>query len=371
MWSQKKETNGEERAQLGRTPKKEITWPSPLAEQGFYGIAGDFVKMVDPHTEADSVAILIQFLVAFGNVIGRQSYWEVEADRHHLNLDCVLVGETAKGRKGISHGQVKKIFKDTDPTWAANSKGGLSSGEGLIWAVRNEITRTVPIKTKGVITGYQEEVVDPGIEDKRLLVVEEEFASVLKVMERDGNTLSAIIRKAWDDGNLNNLTKNSPAKATGAHISVIGHITKDELRRYLTSTESGNGFGNRIKTWICVKRSKVLPEGGRIRDVNFNPLFMRINQAVEFGKKAGEIRKDKEATEIWAKVYPELSEGKPGLLGAVTSRAEAQVMRLACIYAILDESKLIGKEHLLAALSLWDYSEASAGIFSEMPPGTG
>ena len=38
----------------------------------------------------------------------------------------------------------------------------------------------------------------------------------------------------------------SPAKATDAHISVIGHITTDELRRSLTRTEAANGFANRL-----------------------------------------------------------------------------------------------------------------------------
>jgi len=66
-----------------------------------------------------------------------------------------------------------------------------------------------------------------------------------------------------DGRTLQNLTKNSPARATGAHISSIGHITADELRRYLTATESANGFGNR-QLWICTKRSKLLPEGGTI-----------------------------------------------------------------------------------------------------------
>ena len=37
-------------------------------------------------------------------------------------------------------------------------------------------------------------IVDPGIEDKRLWVVESEFATTLRVMQRDGNTLTAIVR---------------------------------------------------------------------------------------------------------------------------------------------------------------------------------
>src|SRR4051812_37288351 len=35
-------------------------------------------------------------------------------------------------------------------------------------------------------------------------------------------------------------------------------------------------------------------------------------------------------------------------------------MRLAAIYAVMDESYEIEHEHLLAALALWEYAEASA-----------
>jgi hypothetical protein len=44
----------------------------------------------------------------------------------------------------------------------------------------------------------------------------------------------------------------------------------------------------------------------------------------------------------------------------VTGRAEAQVVRLACVYALMDSSSAIESEHLKAALAVWDYAEASA-----------
>jgi hypothetical protein len=66
-------------------------------------------------------------------------------------------------------------------------------------------------------------------------------------------------------------------------------------------------------------------------------------------------------------VYPSLSEGKPGLIGRVLGRAEAQVMRVACIYALMDGYDTVGVDHLAAALAFWDYSEKSAiSIFGEM-----
>lgn len=195
--------------------------------------------------------------------------------------------------------------------------------------------------------------------DRRLLVLETEFASPLQVMKREGNTLSPTLRQAWDGGVLRILSKKLPAKASKAHISVIGHITRDELRRDLTSSEAGNGFANRF-LFMCVSRSKVLPEGGQLRKEDLTPLVERLRKAVAFARQAGELQRDAEAAAVWREVYPELSEGKPGLLGAVTSRAEAQVMRLATIYALLDSSPVIRKPHLLAALAVWDYAEASA-----------
>jgi len=155
------------------------------------------------------------------------------------------------------------------------------------------------------------------------------------------------------------LTKNSPAQATDAHISLIGHITTDELRRYLTATERGNGFANRF-LFVCARRSKSLPEGGAIAESEMQLLIERVREAVEFASRVGELERSEKARLLWYGVYADLSAGTPGLLGAVTSRAEAQVMRLACIYALLDSCDFVKAVHLRAALALWKYAEASA-----------
>jgi hypothetical protein len=331
-----------------------VEYPAPLEKAAFYGLAGEFVRRVLPETESDPVALLVQFLVGFGNIIGRVAYMLADGARHYLNMFVVLVGETAKGRKGTAWHHAWNILQAVDQAWCKNVVSGLSSGEGLIWAVRDPIAMTVKDKKTG---NYNTEIVDAGIEDKRLLVIEGEFASVLKVMTRKGNTLSPVIRSAWETGNLRTLTKNSPARATGAHISIIGHITRSEARRELTETESANGFGNRI-CWTAVRRSKCLPEGGQA--VGIADLVRRLKKAIEFAKTTGELKRDDAARELWARVYPTLSEGKPSLLGAVVARAEAQVTRYSGTYALLDCSNKINVDHLKAALALWRYHENSA-----------
>ncbi len=335
-------------------PVNQRSWPQ-MDKKAFHGLAGEVVHLINPHTEADPVAILIQVLVAVGNVIGRFCYYTADGTKHYLNLFVVLTGITSKGRKGTSSRHVINIFEQVDSSWTTNRiQSGLSSGEGLIWAVRD------PVVTSR--RGKQ----DPGVEDKRLLTLEGEFASVLRVLGRDGNTLSAVIRQAWDNGNLQTLTKNSPAKATAAHISIIGHITKDELRRELDKTEMANGLGNRF-LWLCVHRSKCLPEGGKIEKVDFKTVIQQLSKAVVFAKKRMELRFHEEARKYWHEIYPALSDGKPGMFGAMTSRAEAQVVRLACIYALLDCSGTIKLQHLEAALALWNYCEASVSyIFGNL-----
>src|SRR5690606_37128729 len=139
---------------------------------------------------------------------------------------------------------------------------------------------------KGIITGYQSEIVDPGVDDKRLLVLEEEFASTLRVMGRDGNSLSGVIRQAWDHGDLNTMTKNNPAKATGAHISIVGHTTQDELLRYLNDTEAANGFANRFM-WVAVQRSKQLPDGGNLHADVVLDLAAKLRDVFEHSPRIG------------------------------------------------------------------------------------
>ena len=330
-------------------------WPGALAPEALYGLAGEIVKTIGPETEADPAALLFSFFILFGNVIGREAHFMAEADRHYMNLFVCLVGTTSKGRKGVSLGQIKQLFR-FDEEWARNRiNQGLSSGEGLIWACRDEQRETKRNKS-----GEEKEYITvDGIDDKRLMVVETEFASTIRVLRREGNTLSAIVRKAWDDGNLQALTKNSPAKATGAHVSILSHITKDELLKYLEDTEAANGFGNRF-LWVCVRRSNCLPEGGRLHEVDFTDTVKRLRQAVEFGTSAGELKRDEAARALWREIYPELSAGRPGLCGSMLARSEAQVMRVACIYALLDLSNVVRVEHLTAALAVWDFAEASA-----------
>jgi hypothetical protein len=329
----------------------EPAWPV-MHEAAYYGLAGEVVDTIAPHSEADPVAILLQFLVAFGNAVGLSPYYQVEGDKHRAKLFVVTSGATSKGRKGTALGRIRQLMAVADPDWERDSiQTGLSSGEGVIFHVRD------PISTLG--KDGKTEQVDAGVTDKRLMLLAEEFAVTLRVMERAGNTLSPVLRDAWGTSRLQTLTKNSPTKATNSHISIIAHVTDDELHAVLTKVEMANGFANRF-LFARVRRSKLLPHGGHLDFEALQDLGEQIATRHRQAQTLGRITMTDVAAEAWAKNYAELSRDRPGLLGAILGRAEAQVIRLALIYALLDNKTQIDLLHLRAALAVWGFCEDSA-----------
>jgi hypothetical protein len=217
-----------------------------------------------------------------------------------------------------------------------------------------------------------------GVDDKRLLLDEREFSQALTVMRREGNTVSRMVRDGWDSRPLNSLTKNSRARVQRPHISCVGHITKDELRQMLDQTAMANGFANRF-IYGCVRRSKELPHGGSLKQSTIKSLGKKICEVIfPEGKKdffkdyanqtteGRQVAMNAKAHELWKSMYHDLSNVQSGMLGAICGRAEAQTIRLALLYALLDGKEEIEPVHLRAGLAVWKYCEDSAAyIFGE------
>jgi hypothetical protein len=341
------EANSQEQMTTGDTSPDGFSWPT-LNQAAYHGLVGEYVNAVAPHSEADPVGILLQLLVACGSLIGSGPHACVEHKPHPPRLNLLLVGKTAKGRKGTAWHAAKHLLAQVDPEWAKNRvKSGLSSGEGLIYNVRDPKDS------------------DRGKADKRLLIVEEEFASPLKKMRQEGNILSPVMRDAWEHGNLSPLTKHDQIAATNAHVSIIGHSTIEELLRKLTTTDRVNGFANRFLIAL-VRRIRFLPEGKGAPVQLLDKYISRFSPILRHADSVGRIARDVEATKYWASIYPQLEEEILGLTGAILGRGAAQTLRLSLVYAFLDEKEMnrgsghaIRVEHVKAAEAVWNYCKAS------------
>jgi hypothetical protein len=195
--------------------------PPVLNPKVFYGLAGKIALKPAEKSEADAVAVLVQLLVGFGNMFGRRASFRVSGSWHHCNLRSVLVGQSAKSRKGMALDIALAFLGWLDDRYVRdNLKQGLSSGEGLISHVQDDVKKfrqpTAQEKKAG-IEGPVEYVAERGVVDKRLLVTETEFGGTIVVMGRDGNNLSSVVRQAWDGKEkLGTLTKHSPVTAARA-----------------------------------------------------------------------------------------------------------------------------------------------------------
>lgn len=344
-------------------------WPK-FSMKACPGLLGEFVRLATRDSEADPAAICITALVRFGaevygHALNQGPHIFVGETAHPPRLFAVICGNSSKARKGTSRYPVNRLFARDycDPedmkTWrpapsARESGGPLSTGEGLAYQLREESPEErerwqrlhphEPIREK---------------DDKRLVIQDEEFASGLVCTKREGNTLSMGIRCFWDSGDYAPLTKNNPVVVKGAHISIITHITMQELAVALGDVQVVNGFGNRF-LWICARRAKLVALPTRMAESEFAPMQRELWRLVSHAQKRGIMTMDAKARELWESVYPELSKEHTGLAGSIINRAEAQTLRLALIYALLDGQGHIDDKHLQAALAMWQYAQDSA-----------
>ena len=318
-----------------------------LSEAALYGVAGLAVRCLAPHTEADPAAILLQFLAAFGNMVGPTPHCMAGSTRHGLNLFVVLVGESSKTRKGSSWRQISTLFNEADPRWVARRvTASRPTAYRILHALRDQRPPT----------------------DRRLFLLTEEFASVLHLLGHNSGQLSPLLRSAWDGGNLYAHNGTHLLCATDAHLSMVANITPRELAQHLTGSEAHNGFANRC-LWTNVRRSQSLPGGGSLTAERLSGVAHELQRALRWTQSQSEILvRRTDAGELWHERYPDFSQGRPGLYGAATSRAEAQILRLSAIYAALDRSAFIEPAHLQAALAVWEYCQASARLFFDPAP---
>lgn len=341
--------------------RAEVPKPTPLGPAAFHGPLGAFVKAWEQHTEADPAALLATVLVGFSSVLGSGPHHTVSGDVHAARIWGVVVGSSATARKGMSYKPARNLLAGVDPVWNdICNASGLSTGEGLIHRVRDLTVGTKTDKA-GKTTEYIE---DAGIADKRLFLLEPEFARVLTVMTRKDNILSPVMREFWDRGDAQVITKVSAATATDAHVCIIAHVTNGELRRVLSDCDAANGFANRF-LWFWAERRGSLPFGGAANPEELERIRGMLECAYHHAPP-GEVGWSEDAKALWVENYEDLLKCGGGLTGSIIARGQPQVLRLSLVYALADDEIEIGRVHLEAALEVWRYcSESARYIFGE------
>lgn len=340
---------------------------------------GRLVRYVEPYTEADPIAVLASLVCAAGVYVGPGPHVRAGDDRHPLLVWPLIVGRTSAGRKGASWATARRLLTAADPDFMANHlRTGLTSGEGLaaLFADPDTCQRCGRDLADSVSDDFCSEECQAAwqadrarrgrrarpvrLPDQRLLVFEPEWAAVMARMRREGNTLAATLRAAWEGGDLS--TMNVTARlAPESHIGIVAHITPGEFRAKVSATEMAGGTYNRFLP-LAVARSKFLPLSSGAPDDDVLELGAALAVRLSHAANVGVVSFTPDGARAWRSLYIELGSdhGEIGVVEQFISRAAPNCLRIAAIHAVLDRTDRIDAHHLAAAAALVRYSIASA-----------
>jgi len=335
-------------------PHRNVPRPDPAC---LYGLIGEIARAGSASTEANPYAIGLNALAYLSCAVGRGPYMPVGNTWHHARLFTLHIGRSGEGRKGDAVSLLRRIahrIRETDEALAPQiHAGGLSSREGLAFMIHD-----------GFKDGKTEV---PAIHDKRLWVVESEFANVLHQGKRDGNTLSTALRDCWDGQSLRPATKSNRCWASDPHVCLSAAITPNELRATIAARDLSNGFANRF-LMVWAERSKVTPFPKATPDDEVTRLAERVREVLRYcdagrwaQRDAVRVSLSSAAADCWAAVYMgELNDRSYGeSINALLERRAPMLLRIAMLLALTDQSATIEPHHLDAALAWIRYATES------------
>lgn len=319
-----------------------------------YGLVGDVARAGGETTEANPFAIAANFMAFMACAIGRGPYMAVGNTWHHVLLFILHIGRSGRGRKGDAVsliGRIERALRKLNEAATPQvHRGGLSSREGLVYLIHD---------------GFKDGKEDvPPIHDKRLLVIESEFANVLAQSRREGNTLSAALRDCFDGVSMRPATKTARLWATDPHIGITAAITPSELLGLMAARELTNGFANRFMP-IWAERTKMLAFPLATRQEDVDALAVRVLAVLEFcgadrwtENDTMRIELSPEARRRYEKLYHgELNDNSAGeRINALIERRAPMLLRMAMLFALTDCTAIVEVHHIDAALAWVRYS---------------
>ena len=333
------------------------TWDDDI----MYGIAGDIVRKAAEYCEAHPAGMYLDILVSFGNLVGRDPYFNVSSTSHFANEFMVRVGESSVSRKGTGRDVVNEVLKMIDPQWySACVLSGFGSAEAIINVIRDDSIQSIRKKNNSF-----EDILVPGVKDKRLMIREGELASIFQLAGKPESRADVVLRDGWDSKPLNNVVKGKTNGLSNSnacqypHLSISADTTKQELIRKMPAGAESNGFGNRF-LYCYVRRVKYCPNGGP--SIDWRPELMRLNEALRNARELKYVGMQGSTRTLWGRMYMEIQKeaaALSGIVASMTARAEPHVRRLALILCLLDGKDAVETYHLHAAKKIWDYCQDS------------
>ena len=334
-----------------------IERPIP-SEEIFHGPLGDIVDILDPHTEADPIGVLMSLMTMYSVAIGPEPSVKVGNTNQKLAVWTILAGDSGVGRKGTATGDARMVVEKAIPHLFDRTSHLVSapnSGAGFVADLHSRALQNDWVVKKEDEDG--EEYVTGLLPGFPALMIVPEMAAVFRTNRVD-TTLSQNLREAWEGGSLSNVTKKESIVVDSPHVGIIGHITPTELETSLSESDSGGGTANRL-LWVFVERSKRLKLGGNLTSEELEKAASMFKEAVDFAADfGGTVTLSQEAKKYWLDVvYDEIDDLilSSETVKTFAARSIPYAYRLAALYALSCQRTVISVDDLAAAAGIIRY----------------
>lgn len=327
-----------------------------LRAEGYHGVIGEAALCLCDGFRALPALVFLSLMartiasITKGNVVVKNG-----AQYTELRLNGLIIMRTGGG-KGLGEGRAKLLTNNAErvftsknldkeyPLFAPVHSGGLSTTEGIVSELRDDAETP---DGKKVI----------GNSDKRLCVIEEEFADIFVKSRKNGSTLSQTIRKLFDGQDLSPMTKHDRIRSTNPHVCMIGHMTPKEFLAEVKTRDLFNGFNNRFITVLGIPKA-VIPFPKELDEKAIDALSTKLGEAIAWSNDERRILEMSECFKnLWVTEIYRISElGPPDSLEAsLMVRAPHYALIISGLFAAMDQSCVLTEKHLRASLAWIDY----------------
>jgi hypothetical protein len=321
-----------------------------------YGIAARFVEAIFQSTELERVALLLQTLSAVGCMMGRNAFYSNGLTSHYPNVNSIIVREHNNEPTDSTSTIVRELVRSIDPVWSkSHARSGLLASQQYVDLVRDPIYEQI-----GPAENSRPKLLSPGSRYKSVFVLES-IGSLLGFNGRKGEDLQNNIGYSYMGLPVWKSTGSRIFCATDATITINSVALRKDLEILMLSKNRIAEIGQ-FFLWSCIPQSA--PCQITISDIavvvrKFSQLFRR---AIDFAKQHRQIRISQDAEYSLSNIRSTYMHHRAGLYGLITDYAESHILRLALIFALLDQSPTISAQHLQAANAIWAYCDQSCQI---------
>jgi putative DNA primase/helicase len=344
-----------------------VVVPPKLRKEGLIGILGKISSALSNGTEASIEFIAAYLMVRFSSSIPRgYLIMPFGAFNTEPRINSLFVLGTGEG-KGLAERQtnvlintaIEMLENEISPysglsIYARVYAGGLSTSEGIAYELRDDA-----VTLKGDVQS--------GIDDKRLCVIETEYANLITKCNLNGSTLSITIRKLFDGDPIEPMTKTDRTSCKKPHVHIVGHITPEEFIARLDSVSIANGLANRLPIFSGIQQVyQPIPHNIDKQELQSHAKALNIVTSWCHQEKRTIVMSEC-YKQLWTEKYTDLKQigAKGSIEQSLMTRAPHYAAMYAMIFAALDMSTTVTAKHLESSLAWIDYwHESVRYIFS-------